>query len=75
MNTNSVVTLTFGDQAENHAGMEKLGELVSEGEGFQLEDLINMRDKWEEIGAICELIPLYLFEERFEFCVSELVLC
>jgi hypothetical protein len=63
MNRNSVVTLTFGDQAENHAGMEKLGELVSEGEGFQLEDLINMRDKWEEIGAICELIPLYLYED------------
>jgi hypothetical protein len=63
MNINSVVTLTLGDQAENHAGMEKLGELVSEGEGFNFEDLKNMKEKLEEIEALCELIPLYLYED------------
>ena len=35
----SVITLTFGDSAENHVGMEKIGSMVSEGEGFQISDL------------------------------------
>ena len=42
MNDNSIVTITVGDQAENHAGMEKLGELVEKGDGFNLEDLHNV---------------------------------
>jgi hypothetical protein len=40
MNTkNSTITLTFGDQAENHVGMQQLGEMVSAGHGFQISDL------------------------------------
>jgi len=35
----STITLTFGDMAENHAGMEKLGAMVAPGEGFQVSDL------------------------------------
>jgi hypothetical protein len=60
MNNQSVVTLTFGDQAENHAGMEKLGELVKEGDGFQLNDLQMVQTTFQEMGAICQLISLDL---------------
>jgi hypothetical protein len=35
----SVITLTFGDSAENHVGMEKIGSMVSKGEGYTPEDL------------------------------------
>ena len=63
MNANSIVTLTLGDQAENHAGMEKLGELVNEGEGFNLLDLEAIKLKLESIGIVCELVPLELYEE------------
>ncbi len=41
--SNSVITLTFGDSAENHVGMEKLGTLVKEGEGFSTEDLFRIQ--------------------------------
>ncbi len=34
----TVVTLTFGDQAENHVGMQQLGQMVPEGQGLNLED-------------------------------------
>ena len=63
MNDKSIVTITFGDQAENHAGMEKLGELVEKGDGFNLEDLQDIKIKMEEIGSKCELISLELFED------------
>lgn len=35
----TTITLTFGDSAENHVGMEQLGERVDAGEGFSVEDL------------------------------------
>ena len=47
MNEKSIITLTLGDQAENHAGMEKLGKLVKKGDGFHLDDLKNMKLKWK----------------------------
>ena len=37
--TSSVITLTFGDSAENHVGMEKIGSIVSKGNGFTPEEL------------------------------------
>lgn len=40
MNTlKSVITLTFGESAENHVGMEKLGSIAEEGKGFSTQDL------------------------------------
>lgn len=39
----SVITLTFGDSAENHVGMEKLGTIVAEGQGFSTEDLFKIQ--------------------------------
>ena len=46
----SVITLTFGDQAENHVGMEKLGNLVDIGEGFNLDDFQKIKEKLNDIG-------------------------
>ena len=52
---NSVITLTFGDQAENHVGMEKIGKMVGEGQGFNIEDLRKIQERMESIGAETEL--------------------
>lgn len=49
-------TITFGDQGENHAGMQKIGKMASEG--FTLKDLQKTKKKFEELGAECELIHL-----------------
>ena len=63
MNQKSIITITFGDQAENHAGMEKLGGLVEKGQGFNIQDLKYIKTKMEEIGCGCELIDLELLNE------------
>jgi hypothetical protein len=63
MNKESIITITFGDQAENHAGMEKLGGLVEKGQGFNLEDLNIIKIKMEELGSKCELVKLELLDE------------
>jgi hypothetical protein len=40
--------------------MEQLGKLVEKGEGFQLTDLMQIKQNLENIGCVCELIPLNL---------------
>lgn len=50
------VTITFGDQAENHAGMQKLGKLAENG--FSLQDLENAKSKFEEKGNECFILNL-----------------
>ena len=56
-------TLTFGDQAENHVGMQKIGSLSKEG--FTCEDLLEISNMLTEQGRRCELIDLneYLPED------------
>ena len=54
----SVITLTFGDMAENHVGMEQIGEMAKEGEGFHLEDFVQIKKTMEELGSIVELVSL-----------------
>ncbi len=54
----STVTITFGDQAENHVGMQKIGELADSG--FSIEELMTAKKKFEEAGAECELTDLTL---------------
>lgn len=49
-------TITFGDQAENHAGMQKIGQ--ASNEGFNLEDLKRAKEQFEQKGAKCTLINL-----------------
>ena len=51
-------TLTFGDVAENHVKMEQIGSRCAQGEGFSLLDLVRARRKFQEAGAICEVLTL-----------------
>ncbi len=39
----STITLTFGDQAENHKGMQIVGNMVEKGQGFNRRDLEAIR--------------------------------
>lgn len=60
-------TITFGDQAENHVGMQKLGDMADEG--FSYEDLKNAKDIFENKGYVCELIKLHnlVTEKNMEY--------
>lgn len=49
-------TITFGDQAENHVGMEKIG--FSSKNGFTKKDLEYAKNNLENKGISCELINL-----------------
>jgi alkylated DNA repair dioxygenase AlkB len=50
------ITLTYGDVAENHVRMQKVGSLAAEG--FDEKDLAAAKDAFEKIGVKCELIAL-----------------
>lgn len=50
------VTLTFGDRAESHFGMQILGEQADEG--FDLEMLLESKKRFEDKGCQCELVNL-----------------
>jgi len=47
-------TITFGDQAENHVGMQKIGQLSQTG--FTLEDLNRAKACFEQNGIQSENI-------------------
>jgi hypothetical protein len=49
-------TLTFGDCAENHVGMQKIGELCEEG--YSIEDLKHIRKNFKKLGFECEMYNL-----------------
>lgn len=48
-------TITFGDVAENHKGMQKIGVM---GNGYTHDDLISIKTKLEERQITCELMDL-----------------
>jgi len=50
------ITLTFGDRAENHAGMQCVGEMVSSG--LQVSELREAYEKLVKLGATCHLYDL-----------------
>eukprot|EP00030_Apusomonadida_sp_AF-17_P007619 a842174_22.p2 GENE.a842174_22~~a842174_22.p2 ORF type:complete len:299 (-),score=18.09 a842174_22:335-1189(-) len=52
----SVITITFGDAAENHVGMQKLGRLAESG--FSVEELVAIDKELTSKGNICELVEL-----------------
>lgn len=58
MNLNSVVTITLGDMAENHAGMEQIGQMVQPGQGFNIQDLEEIKERFDGLGIETELINL-----------------
>ena len=53
------VTLTFGDVAESHVGMEKIGDM--DEHGFSLEDLQRAQGYFNHLGAETKLIYLNEF--------------
>jgi hypothetical protein len=52
----STITLTFGDQAENHVGMQKIGQMAEHGLSYQ--DLVDAKVKFEKIQCVCELVDM-----------------
>jgi hypothetical protein len=58
-----IITLTFGDMAENHKGMQQIGQLVKQGNGFNLKDLHIMKNLIEEKKYKCELVSLSIKSE------------
>lgn len=58
----STYTLTFGDVAENHAGMQKIGTEAKNG--FDLQHLLMVKEKMESLGAVCELSTMKCKEEE-----------
>lgn len=57
MSSLKTFSLTFGDVAENHKGMQKIGNLSDEG--FNLNNLINIKNVFESKGCKCELLNLH----------------
>jgi len=58
-----VYTITFGDVAENHARMQKIGTLHENG--YSIEQLEMVQSKLEALGIVTELVDLKIedFEE------------
>ena len=54
---NKAICITLGEQSENHVGMVKYGNGLSE-KGYSVEELEKMKRKFEEKGCVCELIFL-----------------
>ena len=52
----TTITITFGDRAENHKGMQIIG--TSSNNGFTLNDLVNSKKLFEKKGLNCRLINL-----------------
>lgn len=57
MSLNKTFSLTFGDVAENHKGMQKIGNLSDNG--FNLDDLNQFKNIFENKGCECNLINLH----------------
>ena len=58
-------SLTFGDVAENHKGMQKIGTLSNSG--FNLSDLTQMKAWFEAKGCKCNIINLHwLLDEELQ---------
>lgn len=52
----STITLTFGDQGENHVGMQKIGKLAKKG--ISVERLKEIKKIFEDMGSKCEYVDL-----------------
>lgn len=52
----STITITFGDQGENHVGMEKIGQLADNG--FDYDDLYKAKNIFDQENIATELYHL-----------------
>ncbi len=52
-----MITLTAGEQSENHIGMKKNGNGLAD-HGFDKKDLIRMKKKFQDLGCECKLYHL-----------------
>lgn len=52
----SAITITFGDQAENHKGMQIIGKMADCG--FSNDELEKAKETFEAEGCSCELVNL-----------------
>lgn len=48
------ITITYGDRAENHNGMQIIGKMAKNG--FSVNDLKKCKKKFEADGIECDLI-------------------
>jgi hypothetical protein len=63
--SNKCYTITYGDVAENHAKMQKIGTLHENG--YSIEKLLEIEEKLKSIGLITEMINLNEdIDESFE---------
>jgi len=53
---NKCYTVTFGDVAENHVGMQKIGQIANNG--YSVEQITNLYERLSELGLVCSLINL-----------------
>lgn len=53
---NKAITITFGDQAENHVGMQQIGKMATSG--FTIAELNLAKTKFENLGCVCEMVNL-----------------
>jgi hypothetical protein len=68
------ITITFGDQAENHSGMQRIGKKAEHG--FTVNDLKEIKDLFESLNnpCKCELINLtdvHILDEKYTDDVRE----
>lgn len=63
----STITLTFGDQAENHKGMQIIGDGLAK-DGFHLRHLRAAKKKFEELGYVCEY---YRLDKPYKVMIKE----
>jgi hypothetical protein len=65
MSNSKTFSLTFGDVAENHKGMQKIGTLSNSG--FNLNDMNKMKEWFEAKGCKCNIINLHwLLDENLQ---------
>ena len=65
----SCITITFGDQAENHKGMQIIGNAADNG--FSIDDLELAKQKFESKDAQCYLIDLKLLLDESQRSKAE----
>lgn len=58
----SIISLTFGEQSENHKGMQLIGNGLA-NEGLTLQDLQFAKEKFEEAGHECDIHELSVPED------------